>query len=584
MSRTKSAAEPVPPADAPSRSRIRRTLGGSPLAWCATAVFVALLVVWSMITPDFRNPDEPQHVNSVLRVASGGGWPKPAEAHFTEGVLRARTLAGFSAVDGQRGNWSGGTLLPGVRAQLKPSDQKYFALFSTRPVTPDSARLPFSELKATRPLDLTKYGDQMTQHPPLYYVLSAGVVGTLGAQHWRFDTAVGLMRLVSVALVGLVPLMAFSVTRTLTGNRRLADLAAVLPLAIPQLASIGSSVTNDALVIFLGGLAAVLLAKTLCGDRSWRTLLLTGLTLGLGLLTKGTLLTLVPVVGLAVVVGARWPTSAAGRLSWRATVLRLAAVWGLAFAVGGWWWAVNVLRYGHLQPEGVPGSGAIAPGQRSSILEYAGTWLTRLTTTFWGDFGWLELPINSIVAVVLTVVLTLAVLLSLRAGRFRLVLLSLLSFFLLTALAMFASTYSGYEASGQYAGIQGRYLFGALVPVFAAAAIGLGALTSEEGRIRRWLPVIALPIALAMAAYGLVVGFLGFYLDVGWTPGGAWHRMVDWSPWPGWAAVGLLVALVLLSAAALVISVWSARRPLADDPYQPGARRRQVDAAAVPAT
>ena len=47
----------------------------------------------------------------------------------------------------------------------------------------------------------------------------------------------------------------------------------------------------------------VLLARLLTGDRSWRTYLLVAGVLGLALLTKGSLLVLVPVVGVAVVVG-----------------------------------------------------------------------------------------------------------------------------------------------------------------------------------------------------------------------------------------------------------------------------------------
>jgi hypothetical protein len=210
----------------------------------------------------------------------------------------------------------------------------------------------------------------------------------------------------------------------------------------------------------------------------------------------------------------------------------------------------------------VPGrntAAVVAPGQRSSIVEYAGTWSERLAASFWGNFGWLELPLDTMVIVVLSVVMSVAVLLSLRLRSWRPRLLPLLFFFLLTAIAMFASTYSGYLSSGQYSGIQGRYLFGALVPVFAAAAIGVGTLVPVGGRVQRWLPAPALALALASAAYGLWVGFSGFYLDVGWTLGDAWHRMVEWSPWPAWAAVALILELVLVSLAALAASVLTAR-------------------------
>ena len=63
------------------------------------------------------------------------------------------------------------------------------------------------------------------------------------------------MRLIDVALVAALPLMIFTVVRRITGRRRLADAASFLPLAIPQLAALGGSVSNDALVIALGGRA-----------------------------------------------------------------------------------------------------------------------------------------------------------------------------------------------------------------------------------------------------------------------------------------------------------------------------------------
>ncbi len=95
---------------------------GSPVAWAATAVFLAVMVLWTVVTPAFRSPDEPQHVNSVLRLADGDGWPRPGTATVRPEVLRAKTLTGFSAVDGQMGNWIGGTLLPGVRPTIPEKD------------------------------------------------------------------------------------------------------------------------------------------------------------------------------------------------------------------------------------------------------------------------------------------------------------------------------------------------------------------------------------------------------------------------------------------------------------------------------
>src|SRR4051812_32667857 len=206
----------------------------------------------------------------------------------------------YSAVDGQLGNWAGGNLLPGVRPSIPEEDLVYFALYSAQqPILP-AERPSFDDMSLTREVDLSDFPDQMTQHPPLYYGLSAAVVKAMGADDWRFDRTLTLLRWVSVLLVAPLPLLAYSVAVRLSGRRRVGDLAAVLPLAIPQLGALGGAVTNDSLVVCLGGVLVLLLARMLTGDRSWRTTVGIGLVLGLGLLTKGTLLIAVPVVGLAL--------------------------------------------------------------------------------------------------------------------------------------------------------------------------------------------------------------------------------------------------------------------------------------------
>jgi 4-amino-4-deoxy-L-arabinose transferase-like glycosyltransferase len=455
---------------------------------------------------------------------------------------------------------------------IPESEQRFYALFAGQEVTPPEDRLPFDELRLTRPVELWRHGDQMTQHPPLYYAVSAGVVRGLGALDWPFDRALWLMRLVSVAMVMWLPLLAFATVRTLTGDRRLADVASLLPLAVPQLASLGGSVQNDALVILLGGVATMLLSRVLRGDRSWRTLLLVAVTLGLALVTKGSLLLLVPVVGLAVVVGLR----RAAALRWPATLVRLAAVWGVAFVVGGWWWALNLVRYGTVQPEGIAIPVTDAPGSpRSSLGEFAGIFWERITTSFWGCFGLLELPLARAVVVVLTVGTLVLVGLSLRRSGLRLALGVLLSLLVLTAALVFWQTYQDHLATGVYGGLQGRYLYGGLVPLFAAMAVGLGTLGRENGRLRAWLPAVLLPLVLVTAAYGLWVGFSGFYLELDWSLGSAWGRMVGWSPWSDAEARALVGVLVALSLVALGVAVRSARRADPRRNGDPGTDRRE---------
>lgn len=542
---------------------MRRWLGsvGSPVAWGVTLTFAALMVLWTIVTPAFRNPDEPAHVNSVLRLAEGGGWPAPSHAVMSGQVLRAKTLTGFSAVDGQVGPWVGGTLLPGVRPDIPTEDLMYFALYSSQQPTPPAERLPFPQLHVTKPVDFSSQIDQMTQHPPLYYAVDAAVVKATGALNWRFDRTLTLMRLVSVVLVAPLPLMAFSVVRRLTGRRRLADIAAVLPLGIPQLASLGGSVTNDAMVIALGGLLMVLLARVVTGDRSWRTLLAAAVVLGLALFTKGTMLAAAPTAGLAVLVGARRLG-----LSWRVVVARLAVLWGLALAVGGWWWVLNYVRYGRLQPSGYTAkqmAALVVDAPRRSVWGFAEVFGDKFAHTFWGTFGQLELPLPLWLVVVASTALLAAVIVSVVRRPVRVPVLTLLAFSAIMLVALFVTTYQSHLANGQFGGIQGRYLYGGLVAVLAAVAIGAGGSTREGGRAERALVPACVLLAGGMAAFGLWTAFHGYYVDLGWSLAAGWQRMIDWAGWPAWLVEGLAVGVGALWLGLVVLSLVTGRH---DDP------------------
>lgn len=517
--------------------------------WWVVAAFAVLLVTWTVMTPAFRAPDESQHVNSVLRLAQGGGWPAPGDARMLPEVLRARTVSGFTNKDSQTGNWNGGDMLPGFARANPQLDLRYFALFSRRSPPPTAERLPFDQLAPAG--RLSQQPDQMTQHPPLYYAVESAIYRVLGADDWRFDRALELMRLVSVVMVMWTPLMCWLTARRLTGSVRVSKAASLLPLAIPQLADIGSSVTNDALAIGIGGLGVTMIAYLLTGASSWRFLGALGVVLGAACLTKATLLPVVVTafLGLAV-VSFRGRRSAVSPL--RATALKAAVLGALTLAFGGWWYVVDLVRYGTPIPAGyeLVNLGVDAP--RLTLTAFASAFIRKVAASFWGSFGYLEIPLASAVVIPATIITTIAVVLSLVKDKARGNILVLLSLPGLSVANLFFTAYRAHVRTGILPGLQGRYLFVGLVPLAVAGTVGINSLCDRRAMVGRWFLLGSAVCAIGMSMYGLSVAFNGFWVDGDMSFLAALNRMAAFSPWPTWFVVALLFTFVAVCVAVLM--------------------------------
>ena len=70
-----------------------------------------------------------------------------------------------------------------------------------------------------------------------------------------FVTQVGVLRLLSAALLLPLPLLAAAAARRLGAGPPVAIAAALLPLGVPQLAHVGASLNNDVLLVLLGALS-----------------------------------------------------------------------------------------------------------------------------------------------------------------------------------------------------------------------------------------------------------------------------------------------------------------------------------------
>jgi hypothetical protein len=559
-------------------SRLARLRPGVPpvSVWVAAALLLLSSMIWGALTPATRAPDEVQHLNSIVRLAHGEGWPKPGDAGLERAVLNVRELSGAT----HNGKV---TFLPGS-VNRTPTGE----LFDDLPPTAVKQRVSLATLEDRSP-ELTNQLDQMTQHPPGYYAVTAVVFKLVGAENWRYDRMLYFLRVMTgLAIAASVPFCIYFATRDLTGRRFTAQAAAFLPLLIPQLGFVGGAINNDGLTIATASVLAALLVRVMTTGPTVRRLVLVAVAAGAVCWMKGTGLTLLPAIPVALAIAYRRERGTGGLRAWMWPFLRNTAwVLGLTFVLGGWWWALNLVRYGKIQPPAyqLP----TAKGPVLSLGDFANVFQARISSSFFGDLGLLEAPMPTPFTRTLTFVLLAPLVVGLwshrRWGERAVFVLSIA----LTLGSLFATTYSAHRTTHSLPGLQGRYLFVLLVPLLVLVAVGLDRLVSLLRVPSRWLLFTVPVVGVAVTVAGLLLGFRLYYLVDGQSVGRALDVYLGWSAWSWTIVAGLAAAMVLCCVVLAYMLGRTAGRVAADDAVADSARGRTrfagtpgLDAGAAP--
>jgi 4-amino-4-deoxy-L-arabinose transferase-like glycosyltransferase len=527
-----------PPEATSARPRLWSRAQPPRAVWWATALFVAVLGIWTIAVPAYRAPDEHAHVDLVLYLAEGHSYPRYDGRYFG----RAMELDDKDWLVDPTATW------PRFDAADAVPRRQREDVAELGGVAPD----PKAGMFKGRP-DHPYLYNQMPQHPPLYYY---GMAGVLAAERWilpgshplSLDAEVGLLRLANVLLVAALPLLAWATARRLGADDGVGVVAALIPLALPQLAHVGASVNNDNLFVLLGGVLAVLLAGVARGRRGWRSDVAVGVVLALALLTKAFAVMFLP-----------WVVVAYGLAWWRSGRSRGPALGGLlatgiACLFGLSWWVANWINVG--QPAPTTENLTRLPAQQPpddaiSPMAFAWTFTGELIARAWAWVGSrnpkFELPVAVVVA--LSVLVGLAVLRAFWArtvGR-RDIVVALLPVALVT-LFVARRSWGLYETNAKFAFIQGRYLFGCLVGPCAVVAVG-----AVRALGTRKAAMLVLAAGLALQADIIVSVVRG-----SWTGSGALGPVdgaLAWSPWPpvvAYALVGAVLAAAVWTAMAIV--------------------------------
>ncbi|WIE53569.1 DUF2142 domain-containing protein [Curtobacterium sp. MCBD17_003] len=474
-----------------------------------TLAFALLLVVWALVTPMFQAPDEAAHVDAVLHLALGGHWDAPGQLHY----LNATRAAVDSAAS-----------------------------------TPPLQRPTVGALLAAHPGESVLV-DQMSQHPPTYYLAAAVVLRILHLHDLRWDVAVVVLRLVDALLVAPLPVLVWATVRRLTRAPRLAAVAPFALFAVPQLAQIGSSVTNEAPVFLLGGLLTWFGVRILTGDRRWWTTLALGLTFAVLASVKATGLPAVLFVAVVVL--------AARALPWRARLARAGVALAIGVVLGSWWWVHCLVAFHTPLPNGLAGLTPVTPwppGSTRNLGLFVDQQWDGLTRSFWGEFGGFQFPMTPILTDLLSLVALLAIAWSFtRRFPQRGAVVALGALPAAVLLAVVAYDWRSYGGLHQIGGTQGRFLFVALVAAIAMSAVAWSALVVRPVLRRRAARVLVVA-APAVGAYGLSVAYRGEYeqTNLGITRPGLAHLAYT-TPLGSHAlaVVGVLMAVAVVVAVVL---------------------------------
>jgi len=417
-------------------------------------VYLAIALLYAFLTPPWQVPDEPAHYNYIRQLAEGRRLPVLEQEDYSQTDL-ARMVK-----------------------------ERFPAELSIRPLS---------------------YEDHQ---PPLYYVLALPV-------YLLSDGSLLALRLFSLMIGSLLIPLAYLITRDLLPQRpRIALGAAALVAFLPQHVAILAGVNNDSLAEVL--LAVVLFRSIRLAQgrtRSGRASVALGICLGLSLLTK-----LTAYAGLIITIAAVWigrknidASSEEGeRRNFGITLLQILAP-ALFLALP--WWIRNVHIYGWPDFLGLLRHADVTVGQPRTaqwIAEYGfSAWLGRglmfTFQSFWGQLGWMSLPMDFRVYQFLALFSGAALVACLfecralyreRRGelveRRALVLPALLLTWTLVGYVLYNLSFVQH---------QGRYLFPALIPIAITLTLGVERLTEPRGG--RYASLGFLLILLLLAAYGV---------------------------------------------------------------------------------
>ncbi|MEM7347874.1 MAG: hypothetical protein AAF485_26880, partial [Chloroflexota bacterium] len=267
-----------------------------------------------------------------------------------------------------------------------------------------------------------------------------------------------------------------------------------------------------------------------------------GIILGLGLVTKMTVYIAIPLVAATL-----WLTPLdSPQRDWPILIKEAGLIYGIALLIAAPWFIRNAVLYGSLDIFGLARHDEIVVGQlRTAELlgtlgwgGYLNSFIVTTFRSFWGQFGWMAVPMDGRTYLLLLLFITLAIFglfgLWLKPPELSQIQRRSLLVLALTACLMTLG-YIYYNIT--FVQFQGRYLFPALIPFGFLVSLGLSEILDKQWR---W----GLAIGLSLVLVGL--GFNGILTE----------SLDKWALLIVGLAVGLVGTRALLADRWLIPTAW----------------------------
>ncbi|MBS61021.1 MAG: hypothetical protein CL606_06935 [Anaerolineaceae bacterium] len=343
-------------------------------------------------------------------------------------------------------------------------------------------------------IDLLKYE---AHQPPLYYLLATPIFVA-------FDGSLLALRLFSLILGACVVVLS-SMATNLIFSRNLPITLSVSGFVafVPQHLAMMSSVNNDSMAEVCMVLGLWLIMRR---TKPW----VIGIVVGFAFLTKVTVYALVVVAIVAAIYRIK---EREVRLS---SLLQLLVP---SLLIGAVWWLRNILVYDWPDLLGLINHSEVVVGQPRTVdwldkFGVLGLSLRFVQTTFnsfWGQFGWMAVPMKPILLRLLTFLLIVIVI-----GNYLLLKVRVLNssvdklywLVILSTLSIVILQYLQYNL--EFVQHQGRYLFPALLPFALFYVAGLRGWSRylekhwpNYSYVWYWIPVVYIPTMAILSVYAL---------------------------------------------------------------------------------